>query len=238
MSKMFKFSDMIAMIALFLISFIPANIVEGHATPSRSRPPYRRFGGRAVEQPKVNDWGSEMGYSFELYPTAEIVTEVKAALRYSENEEEPLSCYFDKQSSCGAKNGICPFDGRPCTADRHYFDHVYGRHDDPAPGVELIGTHSDFYSDRIRLMRESLGKSMNYITDEEDQQNRDLINHLNLVREVDLPGYGEPTALEQFLQRIGEGVSNLLGSFFDVLYPKPDNFEGYDAFEPYPHARG
>lgn len=41
-------------------------------------------------------------------------------------EKEPMKhCYFDKRAACPC-NGVCPYDDRPCDANRNYFDHIYG----------------------------------------------------------------------------------------------------------------
>lgn len=46
----------------------------------------------------------------------------------------PLSCYFEKSSSCSScKSGICPVDNRPCEANRDYMDHIYGARFVPKP---------------------------------------------------------------------------------------------------------
>lgn len=206
---------------LILLVFLHESTVLGHATPSK-RPPYRRFGSSHLEQPNTQDWAADMGHSFELYPTSEINEDNVASSNRNENDCG-LICYFDKQSTCGkSNNGICPFDGRPCTASRQYFDHVYGRRDASIRGNMWVGTSNDLYGERIRLARERLGANKQYFNYQDYQQNRQLLDHLNLVREVDINSYEKPSFKQRVLKTLSNGVNFVLRLLYRALAPNPN----------------
>lgn len=54
------------------------------------------------------------------------------------SSKECRCCYFDRSSPCSG-DGYCPFDNRPCNANRNYFDHLYGS-DGIANSVVMSGS--------------------------------------------------------------------------------------------------
>lgn len=68
-------------------------------------------------------------YPREFEPTAtdlSLFGDAESKSKTAMCEKEPLKrCYFDKRAVCPC-NGVCPYDDRPCDANRNYFDHIYG----------------------------------------------------------------------------------------------------------------
>lgn len=66
-------------------------------------------------------------------------------------------CYFDKNTPCPLYN-ICPYDERPCKANRAYFDHIFGN-DDNTEGHSNNASNDELPDDNI--MQISTSKYLN-----------------------------------------------------------------------------
>lgn len=77
------------------------------------------------------------------------------------NADNHKCCYFDKNTPCPLYN-ICPYDERPCKANRAYFDHIFGNNanTDEANGQSNDIASNDGLSDD-NIMQISTSKYLN-----------------------------------------------------------------------------